>query len=120
VSDDVAILRARIGRAFDVLLNAAIVRLRLFYAARISGLLLVAQSDRGAAVAALMNERDAALAELERAILESRRRALMKARRGVRKRCYRIGFEPVASGDAHRPERGGRRTALGTALYPKP
>jgi hypothetical protein len=119
-SDDTAILRARIARAFDALLNAALARLRLYYAARISGLMLVARSDRAAAVAALTNERDAALAELGRSIGESRRRAPIAARRMVRKRRYRIGLKSVDELRPYRPERGGRRTAVSIAAYPKP
>jgi hypothetical protein len=107
-------------RAFDALLNAAVARLRLHYAARISGLLLVARPGRAEAVAALMNERDVALAELERSIRESRHRALIAARRVVRRRRYRIGVEPVEMRRPHRPETSGRRTAASTAAHPKP
>jgi hypothetical protein len=119
VSDDAAVLRARIMRAFDALLNAALARLRLYYAARISGLLLMARSDRAAAVAALINERDAALAELERSIRESRRRALMAARRVVRQRRYHVRFEPVDFERARRPQPGGPM-ALRRNRHPHP
>lgn len=115
MSDETVVLRTRIMRAFDALLNAALARLRLHYAARISGLLLGGRLDRAAAVAALTNERDAALVELEHSIRESRRRALM----AVRKRRYRVRSEPVALEGPRRPQ-ASRPTASRRNRHPHP
>jgi hypothetical protein len=92
VSDEGAIAAARMARAFDALQSAAMGRLRLFYAARIGGLRLIARGDQGAAIAALINERDAALAQLVEAIGESRRVAVRAARRQAGRKA-RPAFE---------------------------
>jgi len=106
--DESAVACARIARAFDSLLNAAMARLRLHYATRISGLLLLSPRDQAAAVAALMNERDAALEILRREFTERRREALRIARRQRRRRRYSVAIEPVRPDRPKRPARAGR------------
>ncbi len=111
-----AATRAPIAQAFDDLLSAAMARLRLHYAARIAGLMLGARGDQQAAVAALISERDAALEELRREILESRRKALRAARR-PRRRRYRAAFGRLQIEGRRRPTRpGGRRHPARTVL----
>ncbi len=108
--------RARIALAFDNLLNAAMARLRLHYAARIAGLMLGARGGQHAAVTALLSERDAALEELGREIQETRRKALRAARR-PRRRRYRAAFERLQIEGRGRPTRpGGRRNPARTGL----
>jgi hypothetical protein len=66
---------------------AAMAHLRLYYTARISGLMLVARGDPAAALSALVNERDAALSALR---LSMSARALTRQRK--RKRRYRVAI----------------------------
>jgi len=108
--DERAVMRARIASAFDALLSAAMARLRLHYATRISALLLVKRGDPSAALATLMSEREAALAGLCREIMEDRRRALRAVRR--RRRRYRVNIGRLRAERPRRPERTGglRRT----------
>jgi hypothetical protein len=104
--DDTAIAHARIVRAYESLLSAALAWLRLHYAARLSGLLLVARGDASAAVAALLSERDTALEQLRQAILDDRRAAMLAARRPRRARRAAL---PKA-GCPSRPARPSRPT----------
>ena len=124
VSDESAVAYARIARAFDSLLNAAMARLRLHYAARISGLMLTRQGGQSAAVAALMAERDAALAQLRREMVESRRAAIHGARRQGRRKRYRVVVEPEWFDVPSRPTRTNRKRwpvrAMSGKGYPKP
>jgi hypothetical protein len=109
IGDDSAIVCARIMRAFDSLLGAAMARLRLHYAARIGALWLVARVDQSAAMAALTNERDTALNQLRQTILADRRAALQAARRRARQKRYRVGSSPAKPGACLGPARPGGR-----------
>jgi hypothetical protein len=100
VGDGVAVERARVARAYHGLLSAAMARLSLHYAARIAGLLLAARADSGVAVAALMAERDTALDQLRRAILDDRRAALRAVQRRERVGRY---HRPTPRTCAYRP-----------------
>ncbi|NEV79022.1 hypothetical protein DYI24_18460 [Rhodopseudomonas sp. BR0C11] len=105
--DEAAVMRARIMAAFASLLDIAIARLLLHYAARMAGLLTFGKSERLAAMAALQQERDEAVQRLRQSILEERRRAL----RSVRDRARRsLLARPVRKLD--------RRSRLSTYCSP--
>lgn len=96
--DEAALARASVIRAFDSLLRAGLSRLQLHYAARIVGLIITSPRERQAAIAALVNEREAALARLREEIAQSRARHLAGLRRRRRRRRYRIYPGPVRGG----------------------
>lgn len=114
-TDEVAVDRARVARAFDVLMNAAMARLRLHYAARIGGLLLLGRADQSAAVAALLNERDTALARLQNSIGESRKEAMRAARRTPRRKRYDRASSAPQPGP-RRPARSDPRCGTARAM----
>jgi hypothetical protein len=105
-SDEAAIACARIARAFQSELSAAMASLHLHYAARISGLLLTKRGDLGTAIAALQQERDAAIARLQDTIRQRKANAMQAARRAMRRR-FRVAAPCVLAGQSG-PLRPGR------------
>lgn len=83
-SDMAAIARAQMLRALDGLLQSGMARLRLHYAARLAGVMVLSRRDRPAAIAALIGEREAALARLREEIAQSRTSHLARLRRSRR------------------------------------
>lgn len=106
-SDEAAIACARIARAFQTELSAAMASLHLHYAARISGLRLTKRGDLGAAIAALHRERDAAIARLQDTIRQRKANAMQAARRALRRR-FRVAAPNALAEQGLRPLRPGR------------
>jgi hypothetical protein len=106
-SDEAGVAAARIARAFHVLLGAAMAGLRCYYASRLSGLRLRRGGDARAAIAALIQERNAAFAQLFAQHQESRRRATWTARRQAGRKAQ-PAFERIRAGARGpiRPRRG--------------
>jgi hypothetical protein len=93
VGDGAAAQYAQVSHAFDIKLNAALARLRLHYAVRLAGLRLTARRDAGAAIDALLQEQESALASMREAILLERRQALRAIRRQHRPHRFRARLE---------------------------
>lgn len=110
-SDEAAIACARLARAFQSELSAAMAALHSHYAARISGLLLTGCGDQSAAIAALQQERDVAVARLQDTARQRKANAMQAARRAIRRR-FRVATPRVLAeqGGPLRPRRL-RRTA---------
>jgi hypothetical protein len=80
--DAIGIECARLWRAFAVILDAATASLLLQYAARLAAASATSHpSGRVAAIAALEQERDAALAALKASLRQQRKDAIDRARR---------------------------------------
>ncbi len=88
--NEAAIARARIARAFSALLIAGLGRLRSLYAARIAGLIVGVRGNPSAAILALEQERDAAIARFITMIDDDKRRAMRAVRSQKRQRRFRI------------------------------
>lgn len=100
-SDDQAIACARIMRAFDGILAAAMADLRLRYAVRFAAILAVRTGNPAAALEALTLERDAAMTQLASAILEERDKA-MKRVTGRRVTPHAVPTDPTRPGRTNR------------------
>lgn len=94
MEDELAVTRARLMRGYDSLLRAKLSSLQLHYAARLAGLMVTSPRERQAAVAALIQERDAALARLRDEMAQSRTSQLAGLRRTRRRRRYRVRAGP--------------------------
>jgi hypothetical protein len=90
--DVIGIECARLWRAFAVILDAATANLLLHYAARLAAASATSHpSGRAAAIAALEQERNAALAALQACIRQQRKDAIDRARRlQVRARFHAV------------------------------
>lgn len=88
--DAIAVECARIAVAFECLLSAALAQLVMHYGSRLCAINLCARPGNTAALAALRQERDAALAALRATIGAQKRQALATARaKRWRRRRYR-------------------------------
>jgi hypothetical protein len=91
--DIIAVECARIARAFEVILAAATTSLLLHYAARLAAAAAAKSPvERAAAIAALEQERDAAVAVLRATIRQQRREAIERARAALARPRFRIAF----------------------------
>jgi hypothetical protein len=91
--DGVGIECARLSRAFAVILGAATASLLLHYAARLAAAAATkGPGERAAAIAALEQERDAAVAALQASIRQQRREAIERARAALARPRFRIAF----------------------------
>jgi hypothetical protein len=126
-SDGRAVAWARIGLAFESLLSAAMAQLYLHYAARIGALTVCRRGDQAAAIAALRQEREAALARLQSDMTQEKETAMRTARETMKGRHYHAGSLPVMEPRRKvcrpvRPDRLKRRTErlIQRPVYPKP
>jgi hypothetical protein len=93
VRDIIAVECARIARAFEGILAAATTSLLLHYAARLAAVAATkAPSERAAAIAALEQERDTALAALQASTRQQRRQAIDQARAALARPRFRIVY----------------------------
>jgi hypothetical protein len=84
---------ARLFRAFAVMLGAATASLLLHYAARLAAVSATkAPGERAAAIAALEQERDAAVAALQASIRQQRKEAIDRARSALDRPRFRIAY----------------------------
>jgi hypothetical protein len=91
--DAIGIECARLSRAFAVILGAATAGLVLHYAARLAAVSATKQpSERVAAIAALEQERDAAVAALRVSIRQQRREAIERARAALARPRFHIAL----------------------------
>ncbi|MEA2951910.1 MAG: hypothetical protein QOJ96_1430 [Alphaproteobacteria bacterium] len=91
--DTVALECARVSRAFASILSAAMASLLLHYAVRLAAAYATMRSgDRVAAVVALEQEREAALASLRISIRRQRKDAIERARKALRHDRFRISL----------------------------
>jgi hypothetical protein len=91
--DAVGIERARLSRAFAVILGAATASLLLHYAARLAAAAATkGPGTRAAAIAALEQERDTALAVLRASIRQQRKEAIERARKALTHDRFRVSF----------------------------
>jgi hypothetical protein len=104
LSDDVAVECARIAAAYYAMLSASLAQLLMHYGSRIAALALCRRGDQTGALAALRQERDAALATLRTAIRAQQRHALARAR-AKRRRRYRVSVGVLRPVSPSRPQR---------------
>jgi hypothetical protein len=91
--DAVGIECARLSRAFAVILGAATGSLLLHYAARLAAAAATkAPGERAAAIAALEQERDAAVVALQASIRRQRKAAIDGARSALARTRFRIAY----------------------------
>lgn len=91
--DIVAVECARIVRAFEGILASATTSLLLHYVARLAAAAATkGPGERAAAIAALEQERDAAVAALQASIHQQRREAIARARRALARPRFRIAL----------------------------
>jgi hypothetical protein len=91
--DAIGIECARLSRAFAVILGAATASLLLHYAVHLAAAAATkAPGERTAAIAALEQERDAAVAALQVSIRQQRREAIERARAALACPRFRIAL----------------------------
>jgi hypothetical protein len=91
--DAIGIECARLSRAFAVILGAATASLLLHYAVRFAAASATkGPGGRAAAIAALEQERDAAIAALQASIRQQRREAIERARTALARPRFRIVY----------------------------
>jgi hypothetical protein len=84
---------ARLARAFAVILGAATTSLLLHYAARLAAASATkGPGERAAAIAALEQERDSAIAALQASIRQQRKQAIERARAALARPRFRIAL----------------------------
>jgi hypothetical protein len=107
--DAAAVECARVSRAFASILSVATASLLLHYAARLAAASATkSPGERGAAIAALEQEREAALAALRASIRQQRKEAMDRARKALTNHRFRLSFptaqrSPFAQPREHDP-----------------
>jgi hypothetical protein len=91
--DAIGIECARLSRAFAVILGAATASLLLHYAVRLAAASATkGPGERAAAIAALEQEREAAVTALQASIRQQRREPIERARAALARPRFRVAF----------------------------
>jgi hypothetical protein len=91
--DAVAMECARVSRAFESILSAAMASLVLYYTARLAAASATkSPGERAAAIAALEQEREAALSALRASVHQQRKQAIDRARAALARPRFRVVY----------------------------
>jgi hypothetical protein len=97
ISDEIGVECARLSRAFADILSAALSGILIHYAVRLAAVAITNRECRVAAIAALRQERDAAIDRLRMHVQQQRREALTRALSRRRRGRFRLSASRVRS-----------------------